>query len=105
MPSGRREPLAYVDFLTRIVAERAIEAVLPTHEQAWLLAAARRRLPDDLPLAVARPDAFNTVNFGPALTSSVPPKGRAAKLGPLLIKYKGSLAHFGCISTTTVGMR
>lgn len=60
-PPAGREPLAYVDFLTRIVAERAIEAVLPTHEQAWLLAAARRRLPDDLPVAVAHPDAFARV--------------------------------------------
>jgi len=60
-PPAGREPLAYVDFLTRTVAERAIEAVLPTHEQAWLLAAARRRLPDDLPVAVAHPKAFARV--------------------------------------------
>ncbi len=29
-----------------------------------------------------------------------PPNGRATELGSPYIKYKGSLAHFGCISTT-----
>ena len=31
-----------------------------------------------------------------------PPNGREAELGSPYIKYKGSLAHFGCISTVAL---
>ncbi len=34
---------------------------------------------------------------------ALPPNGRATELGSPYIKYKGSLAHFGCISTTMLG--
>jgi len=36
---------------------------------------------------------------------ALPPNGPATELGSPYIKYKGSLAHFGCISTTRVGMQ
>jgi len=40
------------------------------------------------------------------LTARVlPPNGRATELGSPNIKYKGALAHFGCISTKNVGMQ
>jgi len=60
-PRAGRDPLAYVDFLTGIVAARAIDVVLPTHEQAWLLAVARPRLPDDVAVALADAHAFAEV--------------------------------------------
>jgi len=34
-----------------------------------------------------------------------PSNGREAELGSTYIKYKGALAHFGFISTTSVGMQ
>jgi hypothetical protein len=43
------------------VAERRIDVVLPTHEQAWLLAAARPQLPEGLAVAVADVAAFARV--------------------------------------------
>jgi carbamoylphosphate synthase large subunit len=41
--------------------EGRYDALLPTHEQAWLFAAGRRLLPADARLAVADIDAFDQV--------------------------------------------
>ena len=39
------------------------------------------------------------------MAGALPPNGRATELGSPNIKYKGALAHFGCISTKNVGMQ
>jgi hypothetical protein len=59
-PRAALDPLAYLEFLSRTVAERRIDVVLPTHEQAWLVAAARPLLPS-LPVGVADRAAFDRV--------------------------------------------
>ncbi|MGF7237815.1 MAG: carbamoyl-phosphate-synthetase [Frankia sp.] len=60
-PGPSRDPLGYLDLVGRLIASGEYEAVLPTHEQAWLFAAGRRLLPDGAPLAVAPIDAFDRV--------------------------------------------
>jgi PPOX class probable F420-dependent enzyme len=60
-PPAGADPVAYLDFLEWVVASRAIDVVLPTHEQAWLLAAARPLLPDGMAMAVAESRAFARV--------------------------------------------
>jgi hypothetical protein len=60
-PSGATDPVGYLDRLTAVVAERSIDVVLPTHEQAWLLAVGRSRLPENLAVAVATAEAFDRV--------------------------------------------
>jgi hypothetical protein len=59
-PRSGADPLGYLDVLKRVVAERGIEVVLPTHEQAWLFAAAAGSLPG-VPVAVADVGSFGRV--------------------------------------------
>ena len=59
-PRSGADPLGYLEFLRRVVAERRIDVVLPTHEQAWLFAAAGELL-SGVPVAVA-----NIASFGRA---------------------------------------
>ena len=51
-PRPGAEPLRWLDVVKRLVVERAIDVVLPTHEQAWLFAAAAPLL-SGVPVAVA----------------------------------------------------
>jgi PPOX class probable F420-dependent enzyme len=60
-PPAGADPVAYLDFLLQVVAWRAIDVVLPTHEQAWLLAAARPLLPNGMAIALADSEAFARV--------------------------------------------
>ena len=60
-PPAALDPRGYLESLERVVAERRIDVVLPTHEQAWLLAAARPALRAGLPMAVADIAAFDRV--------------------------------------------
>jgi hypothetical protein len=60
-PPAGRDSLGYLESLEKVVAEHGIDVVLPTHEQAWLLAAGRSRLPRGFPVAVADLDAFERV--------------------------------------------
>jgi hypothetical protein len=60
-PRAADDPHEYVARLARTVSERAIDVVLPTHEQAWLLAAARAQLPAGLALGLADESAFARV--------------------------------------------
>ncbi len=62
-PAPGTDPRGYLRVLLRVVDERNIDAVFPTHEQAWLLAAARAQgaLPVELPVALASIDAFERV--------------------------------------------
>lgn len=60
-PPAGADPLSYLRTLARVVVEREIDVVLPTHEQAWLLAAARPLLAPSIRVAVAQVDAFARV--------------------------------------------
>ncbi len=60
-PHAGSDPLAYLKALGTVVAERRIDAVLPTHEQAWLLASGRPLLAGSVRLAVAEAHAFERV--------------------------------------------
>jgi hypothetical protein len=57
-PSGV-DPLGYLEVLRKVAADRGIDVLLPTHEQAWLFAAAGR-LPG-VAVAVADIAAFDRV--------------------------------------------
>ncbi len=59
-PRPGADPLGYLEAVRRVVAERRIDVVLPTHEQAWLFAAASPPL-SDLPVAVADAASFDRV--------------------------------------------
>jgi hypothetical protein len=59
-PHSGDDPLGYLDVVKRIVAERRIDVVLPTHEQAWLFAAAAPLL-SGVPIAVADAASFERV--------------------------------------------
>lgn len=60
-PHAGADPLAYVDALGKVVAARGIDVVLPTHEQAWLLASAGPLLTPRVRVAVASAAAFDRV--------------------------------------------
>jgi hypothetical protein len=60
-PAAGADPLGYLRVLVRHVEVQGYDAVLPTHEQAWLLAAARHLLPGDFPVALAPITAFDRV--------------------------------------------
>jgi hypothetical protein len=59
-PRSGDDPLGYLAVVKQVVAERQIDVVLPTHEQAWLFAAARDLL-SGVPIAVADIAAFRRV--------------------------------------------
>lgn len=59
-PRSGADPLAYLEFVKRVVAERRVDVVLPTHEQAWLLAAAGPLL-SGVPVGVADTASFGRV--------------------------------------------
>lgn len=63
VPNANADPLAYLEQLVSLVDEGGYIAVLPTHEQAWLLAEGRRAglVPDRVPLALASAEAFARV--------------------------------------------
>ena len=60
-PAPSRDPLGYLAEVSRLIISGRYEAVLPTHEQAWLFAAGRHLLPDGAPIAVAPAAAFDRV--------------------------------------------
>jgi len=59
-PRSGADPPGYLEAVKRVVAERRIDVVLPTHEQAWLFAAAKPEL-SDVPVAVADAASFDRV--------------------------------------------
>jgi hypothetical protein len=61
VPSAAQDPLGYLGAVGRQMLHGGYDALLPTHEQAWLFAAGRHLLPADLPLAVAPIAAFDRV--------------------------------------------
>ncbi|MHB8185722.1 MAG: hypothetical protein ACYDDU_06465 [Dermatophilaceae bacterium] len=60
-PLPSRDPLGYLAVVRRLITSGDYEAVLATHEQAWLFAAGRSLLPQDAPIAVASIEAFDRV--------------------------------------------
>ncbi len=60
-PHAGGDPAGYLRTLERVAAQRRIDVVLPTHEQAWLLAAARPQLAAGARVAVADGGAFDQV--------------------------------------------
>ncbi len=55
------DPDGYLAAILDIVKTRAIDALLPVHEQAYLFAAARQKLPGGLGIALATFEAFEQV--------------------------------------------
>ncbi len=60
-PAANADPLGYLRAVNRVLRTRAIDVLLPTHEQAWLFAVARPSLGADVGLAVASVEAFDAV--------------------------------------------
>ena len=60
-PLSSRDPLGYLALVRTLMTGGDYEAVLATHEQAWLFAAGRSLLPRDAPIAVASIDSFDRV--------------------------------------------
>src|SRR5262249_41900580 len=59
-PRSGADPLGYLETIIRVAAERRIDVLLATHEQAWLFAAAKHEL-SDVPVTVADPASFERV--------------------------------------------
>src|SRR3984893_8993115 len=55
------DPDGYLAAVIEVVERREIDALIPVHEQAYLFAAARQRLPAALGVALAEFDAFEQV--------------------------------------------
>ena len=60
-PSPDADPLGYLSLVAELCSAGEYEAVLATHEQAWLFAAGRHLLPPAAPIAVAPIEAFDRV--------------------------------------------
>src|SRR5215475_2259990 len=60
-PPASSDPLGYLDRINGLLAAGGFDVLLPTHEQAWLLAAGRARLAPDAPIAIASAEAFSRV--------------------------------------------
>jgi hypothetical protein len=61
VPRSADDPEGYLAVIAAALREGSYDALLPTHEQAWLFAAGRHLLPADAPLAVADIEAFDQV--------------------------------------------
>src|SRR5216683_3583522 len=60
-PASGADPDGYLAAVIEIVKTYHIDALLPVHEQAYLFAAARKRLPPGLGIALADFEAFEQV--------------------------------------------
>jgi len=60
-PPAGSDPVGYLRAVAEQLGRRRYDVLLPTHEQAYLFAAMRDRLPDDVGLAVSSSDAFSRV--------------------------------------------
>jgi hypothetical protein len=61
-PPPGADPFAYLSLVSALCSAGEYEAVLATHEQAWLFAAGRHLLPADAPVAVSLIEAFDRVS-------------------------------------------
>ena len=60
-PPPGTDPLGYLEAVNSLLTDGAFDVLLPTHEQAWLFAVARRALHPHARIAVASADAFSRV--------------------------------------------
>ena len=60
-PAPGADPLGYLSLVAGLCSAGEYEAVLATHEQAWLFAAGRHLLPAGAPVAVAPAESFDRV--------------------------------------------
>jgi len=60
-PASGADPAGYLEAVSAVLAEGGFDALLPTHEQAWLFAVARDRLPPAAPVALAPAESFARV--------------------------------------------
>ena len=60
-PAPGTDPAGYLQAVSAVLAEGGFDALLPTHEQAWLFAVARDRLPPAAPVALAPAETFARV--------------------------------------------
>lgn len=60
-PSSSLDPLGYLRVVAGLMSSGEYDALLPTHEQAWLFAVGKDLLPEDTPLAVAPAEGFERV--------------------------------------------
>ena len=60
-PDPGTDPLGYLDAINALLAKRAFDVLLPTHEQAWLFAGAGPRLDPAVHVAVSALEAFSRV--------------------------------------------
>ena len=61
VPRSADDPEGYLAAIAAALREGRYDALLPTHEQAWLFAAGRHLLPADGPLAVSDIEAFDQI--------------------------------------------
>jgi hypothetical protein len=61
VPRSADDPKGYLTAIAAALRGGRYDALLPTHEQAWLFAAGRHLLPADAPLAVADIEAFDLI--------------------------------------------
>src|SRR5215467_7627771 len=60
-PPAGRDPLGYLQTINSLLATGGFDVLLPTHEQAWLFAAAGARLAPEARIAIASAQAFSRV--------------------------------------------
>src|SRR5262249_47501799 len=60
-PPPGTDPRGYLAAVNRLLTAGAYDVLLPTHEQAWLFAAAGKRLAADARIAIASAGAFSRV--------------------------------------------
>jgi len=60
-PASGTDPAGYLRAVRPVLAGGGFDALLPTHEQAWLFAVARDRLPPGAPVALAPAESFARV--------------------------------------------
>jgi carbamoylphosphate synthase large subunit len=68
-PLSGRDPDGYLDAVLEIVAQHRIDALIPVHEQAYLFAAIRHRLPATLGVALGEFEAFEQVQSKAAFSA------------------------------------
>jgi predicted ATP-grasp superfamily ATP-dependent carboligase len=56
-----RDPAGFLEFICELIERRRIDVIFPTHEQAYLLAAGRSRLPQHAAVALASFASFERV--------------------------------------------
>ena len=68
-PASGSDPDGYLAAVLEVIRRRSIDVLMPVHEQAYLFAAARHRLPPSLGVALADFAAFERVQSKTALTT------------------------------------